>query len=168
MKDRWEVNSPISSVNVCSSFCCEEAEQSRVVAMIELMHTKQVAALKSLVAEFGKYLSKCDLLELGEIVAWQEKHSKIYYQRAQASIYCSIDDDTAASIAPILSSYNKIMDRLQNELLEHKAEERGAAVMHFANWLVGAPRRFALRLLQFEINILQTTLEEKSYVENNL
>lgn len=156
MKSTWKMARPSFSIEIQPPLSYkEEAIPSKVVARLEHMRREQARALQDLMDEYALHFSVSQLEELGKMIDWQKRYSAIYYQRAQAVIYFSASDDTARAIEPIILSYNKIMARLQSELSHYSGEERIEALLHLASWLADAPHRFALRLLQFEIDVLE-------------
>lgn len=166
MEGEWILTRPVLAADVQPALHYEVAIQPKIVDRVEHMRQQHLRMLESLGVEYLSYLDEAQLQEIRNMVAWQQEHGNAYYRRAQASIYFLSNDETAADVERIVSSYSKIMARLQRELKQHEGKEKDCAVMHFAEWLADAPYRFALRLLPLGIDVFDTSLEEKeNYLE---
>lgn len=128
--------------------------KQELLLKIEEMKLDYVIALEYLRVDLSGLLNDFQLQEIENMIKWLNKEGSEYYKRIQDNIQTQFDANTIQSIYAILASYDKVLNRLLIKAKHLQGQEKVDEGMHVANWICSTPYRFALRLLQFDIDVL--------------
>lgn len=128
--------------------------KQELIHKLEDVKFDHAIALEQLLSEIEDEMTDCQYREVRNMSTWLNTKGARHYEKAQDAIQQLSDETIMQGINAILESYSKIVARITTEIKAQVGEEKVKTGLHLAEWIAGAPHRFALRLLQFDINVL--------------